>query len=235
MHTTKFWQLASVLCLLCNASIAQTQTTPPKTMTEPKPALKHLVVIGASYAGNWGQPELPGYRITNKGVGGEESWQVASRFERDGLSLKPDAILIWGHINDITRTTPDRYSLAKERAVKSYQQMLAQARSANVTVYLATELTRPTAVGWRDWIPATIGRIRGKESYDQMVNREVKEINTWLRKTAAQENLTLLDFEQALDDGDGGRRLEYTLEDRSHVSAAGYAAVTQHARTKLSR
>jgi lysophospholipase L1-like esterase len=123
----------------------------------------------------------------------------------------------------------------KERAIKSYQQMLAQARTAKVPVILATEITLPTAVGWRDWIPAAVAKLRGKESYAQKINREVKEINTWLRKTATEEKIPLLDLEKAVDDGNGGRKPEFTLEDRSHVTPVGYAAITQYARTHLPR
>ena len=91
---------------------------------------KHMLIIGASYAGNWGQPDLPGYRITNKGISGEESWQVAARFEKELLADKPDAVLIWGHINDFMRSAPDQYEFATQRAIGGYRQMLAQARSA---------------------------------------------------------------------------------------------------------
>jgi lysophospholipase L1-like esterase len=221
--------------LLFDVSTAYAQKSVTDTMTTAPSDTKHLLIIGASYAAGWQQPPLPGFRITNKGVGGEESWQIAARFEKDAIAAKPDAILIWGHINDITRTTPDKYESAKQRAIKSYQQMLAQARAAQIPVMLATEITLPTAVGWRDWVPATLARLRGKESFAETVNREVKAVNAWLRQTAAQEKLFLLDLEAAVDDGSGGRRLEYTQPDRSHVTTAGYDAVTQFALKKMPR
>jgi lysophospholipase L1-like esterase len=196
---------------------------------------KHLLIIGASYAGEWGQPSLPGYRVTNKGVGGEESWQIAARFEKDALSVKPDAILIWGHINDISRSSPDKYPAAKQRAIESYQQMLSQAKTAQIPVILATEITLVTAIGWQDWIPAAIAWVRGKESYASRVNRQVKAVNAWLRQTASQQKLLLLDLEKAVDDGDGGRKPEFTKKDGSHVTPAGYAAITQYARAQLKR
>jgi lysophospholipase L1-like esterase len=200
-------------------------------MTTPQ----HLLIIGASYAKEWGQPNLPGFRVTNRGVGGEESWQVAARFDRDAVAAKPDVILIWGHINDITRSSPEKYEEVKQRAIDSYRRMLTQAREADIPVILATEITLTTAIGWQDWIPAAIAWVRGKESYAARVNREVKAVNSWLRQTAAQEKLLLLDLEKAVDDGDGGRKPEFTQEDRSHVTPAGYAAITQHARAQLAR
>lgn len=202
---------------------------------QPTPTAERLTIIGASYAQGWGQPILPGYQVLNKGVGGEESWQVAARFVKDALSTKPNVVLIWGHINDITRTSPDKYSFAKQRAMQSYKQMIADARAANVQVILATEMTLPTALSWREWIPAFAGWVRGKESYAARVNREVKAINAWLRETAANEKLCLLDLEKAVDDGSGGRRPEFAQEDRSHITPAGYAAITAFAQRQLPR
>jgi lysophospholipase L1-like esterase len=220
--------ICSALAYLALATTAHAQSTAPKPMTT-----KHLLIIGASYAGEWGQPDLPGYRITNKGVGGEESWQVAARFEKDAIAAKPDVILIWGHINDISRSSPDKYEATKQRAIQSYQQMLAQAKAAQIPVILATEITRTTAIGWQDWIPAAVAWVRGKESYSSRINRQVKAINDWLRQTAAQEKIPLLDLEKAVDDGNGGRKSEFTKEDGSHVTPAGYAAITQYVRTQL--
>ncbi|HEY9198350.1 MAG TPA: GDSL-type esterase/lipase family protein [Gammaproteobacteria bacterium] len=226
--------IATVLLLLTLAATvlcAHAQTAAVDAMAD----TRHLLIIGASYAAEWGQPELQGYRVTNKGAGGEESWQVAARFARDALPPKPDLVLIWGHINDITRTTPDKYAAARERVKESYRQMLAQARAAGMPVVLATEITLTTAVDWRDWPRAALARLRGKESYAQQVNREVTAINAWMRELAAAENLPLLDLEQAVDDGEGGRKPEYTREDRSHITPAGYAAITDYVRERLPR
>lgn len=235
IHPAGLRNLAPLLLLLLAFATliapAQAQPSAADTMTD----TRHLLIIGASYAGEWGQPELPGYRVTNKGVGGEESWQVAERFERDALGEKPDVVLIWGHINDITRTTPDQYASAVERAKDSYRRMLAQARAAGVPVILATEITWTTAVGWRDWHRAAIAWVRGKESYATRINREVKTVNAWLRELAEAEDIPLLDFEQVVDDGRGGRKPEYTRDDGSHVTPAGYAALTEYARTRLQR
>ena len=54
-----------------------------------------MVILGASYAGGWGQPALPGYEIVNRGAGGEETSQMRARFERDVLTQQPSVVLIW--------------------------------------------------------------------------------------------------------------------------------------------
>src|SRR5262245_59940391 len=76
-----------------------------------------LVIVGASYAADWKQPHLPGYLVTNRGVGGEETQQVLARFDRDVLALRPGAVIIWGSINNIHRAPVGGIKVAKDRAV----------------------------------------------------------------------------------------------------------------------
>ncbi len=53
-------------------------------------------------------------------------------------------------------------------------------------------------------------------------------MNAWLRDLARREGLLLLDVQPALSRQTGPRLPEYTSEDGSHVSAAGYEALTRH-------
>jgi lysophospholipase L1-like esterase len=194
---------------------------------------KHLIVIGASYVNDWGQPDIPGFVVTNKGIGGEETWRIAARFQRDALAFNPDAVLIWGHTNDFVRAPAHQYRSVKLRVLDSYRQMIVQARATQNTIILATDVTLPTAVTWREWIPALFAWIRGGESFQARINREIRSVNDWLRVTAAQENIPLLEFERTLNDERGGRKLEYSQNDRSHLSTAGYVAITEYTRERL--
>jgi len=194
-----------------------------------------LTIIGASYAAGWGAPQLPGYAVTNKGVGGEDSSQVRARFARDVVAAKPDAVLIWGHINDIHRAPAGKVDEVKQRAKDNYRAMHAEAEAAGIKVLLATELTFSVGDGFFDGLMDRIARLRGKQNYRVMINGHVKEVNAWLREFAREHELTLLDLERAVDSGNGSRREEYDQEDRSHVNATGYAALTSYATTVLRR
>jgi len=189
-----------------------------------------LTIIGASYAAGWGSPQLPGYVITNKGIGGEDSSQVRARFARDVVAAKPDAVLIWGHINDIHRAQPGKVEEVKARAKENYRAMHAEAKAAGIQVLLATEITFSVGDGFFDGIMDTLARWRGKQNYRVMVNGHVKEVNVWLREYARQNQLQLLDLERAVDSGNGSRREEYDDEDGSHVNPTGYAALTNYAK-----
>jgi lysophospholipase L1-like esterase len=192
-----------------------------------------LVILGASYAGSWKQPDLPGYQVVNKGVSGEETNQVLARMDRDVVALKPSAVLLWGHINNIHRAPGGDYAGAKARAKADYQAMVARARENGIKVILATEVTLPEAMGIVNQLAAFVGRLRGKTGYSALINGHVREVNAWMRSYAAQERIPVLDFEKVFDDGDGFRKVEYTTDDGSHISAAGYAELTRYARDQL--
>ena len=196
-------------------------------------ATKHLVIIGASYAEEWETPRLPGYTVTNKGIGGQESSDLRARFQRDVLALKPDVVMIWGHYNDIVRASADKMAAAKQRAQDNYRWMTEQARAAGIEVILVTELTIPIADTLKEKAMALIGSVRGKQDYRTQKNEQIKAVNVWLREYAAAQKLKLLDLERALDSGNGTRKVEYTREDNSHVSPAGYQAITRYVAGQL--
>ena len=192
-----------------------------------------LVILGASYAASWGTPPLPGYTVVNRGVGGEETQDMLARFQRDVVTDRPDAVLIWGHINNFTRSAPDQAEAVKRATREHYLQMLQEAREAGITVLLATEIPRGEPTGWIDQAVALLGRLRGQQSYSERINAHVRELNEYLRGLATREGLRLLDFERVLAPDGGAREPEFTQDDLSHVTAAGYAALTAYATREL--
>jgi lysophospholipase L1-like esterase len=211
---------------------AMIQPAMSESPTRATPA-RRLVIIGASYAAQWSEPALPGYVVINKGVGGEDSSNVRARFERDVVALKPDVVLIWGHINDIHRAPAGKMDAVTQQTRENYRLMHAAARAAGIEVWLATEVTLSTGGGFLDSIVAAIGRMRGRQSYREIVNREVTAVNAWLREYAAQQKLKLLDFERATQSDNGSRRSDFNQEDGSHINAKGYAALTRYTAERL--
>ncbi|MBM5811041.1 MAG: hypothetical protein FJ191_03615 [Gammaproteobacteria bacterium] len=216
-HAVVIWLLASVL----QQAVAMDKT---------------IVILGASYAQSWGSPALPGYaRVVNRGVGGDETAGMLARFPADVVALRPAAVLIWGHVNNITRSPPARLAEIKAATRGHYEEMLRQARTAGIEVILATEIPWTESGDFLDRLRGLIGRLRGKASYAVRVSREVRELNDFLRQLAAREHLRLLDFERGLARDDGTRRAEYAAADGSHISAAGYRALTDIATRELAR
>jgi lysophospholipase L1-like esterase len=195
---------------------------------------KHMVIIGASYAAEWESPKLPGYTVTNKGIGGQESSDLRARFERDVLALKPDVVMIWGHYNDVVRASADKMGAAKQKAQDNYRWMTEQARAAGIEVILVTEITIPVPDTFKENAIAWAAGLLGKQDYRSQKNEQIKALNVWLRDYARSQNIKLIDLETALDSGNGTRKVEYTREDNSHVSPAGYQAITRYVASQLS-
>ncbi len=207
--------------------------TAEDSMNATASASKQMVIIGASYAEEWQTPKLPGYVVTNKGIGGQESSDVRARFERDVIALRPDTVMIWGHYNDVVRAKPENMAAARKKAQENYRAMVEQARAANITPILVTELTIPIPDTIKEKLMGFIGSVRGKTDYRVQKNTEIKALNQWLRDYAKEQKIKLLDLEAALDSGNGTRKVEYTRSDNSHVSPAGYDAITRYVAAQL--
>ncbi len=195
---------------------------------------KTLVLMGASYAGGWPSDKpIAGYRMINKGVGGQQSFEMLARFEADVLALKPDAVIIWGFINDVFRSDQAQIGQTLKRTCESIVAMVTLARKAGITPILATEVTIRGKEGWSESLQALIGSLLGKLSYQDYVNGHVRETNRWLRDLANREGVLLLDLETALADQQGIRRKELSQPDGSHISQKGYEVLTRYAEERL--
>ena len=195
-----------------------------------------LVILGASYAAGWGNPRLPGFdRVINRGISGEETGDMLRRFDRDVVAATPKAVLVWGHVNDITRSAPEHLEATKVAAREHYRQIISKARAAGVDVILATEVPWTEPTGLMNDVRAFIGYLRGKQSYAQRVSAHVKELNVFVRELAARERIPLLDFERVFANDEGTRRTQFGAEDGSHISQAGYAALTDYSARMLKR
>lgn len=195
-----------------------------------------LVILGASYAKGWGEPSLPGFaHVVNRGVGGDETADMLKRFDKDVIAARPDAVLIWGHVNDITRSSADVLEAKKAAARRHYLEMFGKARAADIQVILATEIPWTEQTGILNSVRAWIGQLRGKQGYAERTSGHVHELNQFLREQAAKEQFVLLDFERVFANDSGTRKPEFAAADGSHISAAGYAALSAYSQRELGR
>jgi lysophospholipase L1-like esterase len=188
-----------------------------------------IVILGASYARAWQPDSGSGLRWLNRGVDGQQSWELLERFDADVAAVRPAAVIIWGFINDLFRAAPGTTSGATARAKASLTQLIERARHHGIEPVVATEITIRRRGGFGEWITTVVGRLLRKRSYQDRINTEVRAVNAWLRSTAAERSVLLLDFERVLSDRTGARRAAYAARDGSHISARGYAALTAYA------
>ena len=207
-----------------------------KTVSENAAKSRSLVILGASYADGWGTPALPGFdRVINRGVGGEETRDMLRRFPSDVVAANADAVLIWGHVNNISRAPAGGVEAAKAAARRDFDAMVKLAQAAGIEVILATEIPWTEKSGLLETVYGWIAGLRGKTSYAVRTSQHVEDVNAHIRALARRENLRLLDFGRAFANDKGTRKLEYAAEDASHISRAGYDALTAYARRELQR
>jgi uncharacterized SAM-binding protein YcdF (DUF218 family) len=187
-----------------------------------------VVVLGASYAGAWKLDRVAGRAVVNRGVSGQQSFEMLQRFERDVVTAQPRVVILWGFINDIFRSQGD-VNATLDRVRQSFTRMIELSRQNGIEPVLATEVTIRPPASWMNGLASIVGAIRGKESYQAGINRRVIEGNQWLADVARREGLLLLDLQATLAEAGGMRRPEFTQEDGSHIAPAGYAAITEYA------
>ena len=50
--------------------------------------------------------------MINRGVNGEQSFEMLKRFDSDVVATKPRAVILWGFINDVFRVAPGGHDAA---------------------------------------------------------------------------------------------------------------------------
>jgi len=185
-----------------------------------------IVILGASYAASWPIDSIAGRRVVNKGVDGNQSFEMAARFSVDVLAENPAQVLVWGFINDIFRSDQEMLNDAKDRIIDGYGEMIAAAEANDIEVVVATEVTIREQSGFVNWMSGLVGRILGKTSYQNTVNEHVSDVNNKLVELAKSHDITVLDFERLLADSDGSRKHEFAEDDGSHLSTQAYQSLS---------
>lgn len=197
--------------------------------------METVVILGASYAAGWHPGATGDVRFINKGVPGEQSYEMLARFEEDVIQLQPRAVILWGYINDIHRSESGAMEQTKARVRQSFEDMVEMARANGIEPILATEVTMRGENSWKERVAAIVGRLLGKQSYQDKINGHVLELNGWLREYADRNGLLLLDLQPVLSDKNDRRLKEYAKDDGSHITAAGYEALTSNFKAVLER
>ena len=188
-----------------------------------------MVIFGASYAGGWGEPDLHGWRVINRGVSGDETSGMLARFDADVVAEQPDAVLIWGFINDIFRSERNTVEEKLTQTRSNFKALVVRARAAGVMPILATEVPIRHKKSFMSEFQQVVGRVLRKKSYQMYINSFVHRENEWLRSFAKSQCVSLLDLSNALSDEDGYRIRSYSADDGSHISPEGYKALSLYA------
>jgi len=169
-----------------------------------------IAFMGDSITSQWPALQPPnqfsGLQVVNRGLPGDTTFNMASRFRRDVVQLRPRVVVTLGGLNDL--------SLTPLPIIEQNLAVMAQtAREHKIQVILAT-LPPARVVRTRDSQPLA--------SSQSVENDSVPALNAWIRSFAAQNHYTLVDYYSVLSDERGAYR-EGLTTDGIHLTPAGYA------------
>jgi lysophospholipase L1-like esterase len=192
-----------------------------------------VILIGASYAAGLKMATVAGRELINKGIGGEQSFETLARFGGEVIADKPDAVILWGFINDIFRSDRNKIDKAVERVKSSYRAMIDEARKNDIIPIVATEVTMGLRPGFKEWAINLIAGIIGKTSYQEYINGHVIQVNEWLKTYAGEKGVIVLDLQPLLADDNNFRKTKYSQKDGSHINDDGYGVIKAYIDSNL--
>jgi len=149
----------------------------------------------------WLMKAHPEWDVQNRGVNGERSDQIRSRFDRDVVSVQPALVVIVAGVNDIYQ------GRSAESVERQLQDMYDAARAARIIVVAGTILPYNTATA------------------DQ--NARMRAVNAWIKDYAAQHaDLVFCDTRAAVAAPVEPDRLAST-PDGLHPSVEGYRSMAR--------
>jgi lysophospholipase L1-like esterase len=165
-----------------------------------------VVFMGDSITDEWNlKTSFPDDDFINRGIGGQLTWQMVSRFREDALDMKPDVVVFLGGTNDIGGNVPFDIIL------KNIQSMIRACHENNIPMLVLSVL--PVS----DYVPA----------YPRTPRRPPKticEFNKALQTLCRAEKAHFLDLHPVLADATGLLGAEFS-RDGLHLNEISYKAV----------
>lgn len=185
----------------------------------PPPGKKEsrVVFMGDSITDIWQNPEFggffPGKPYVDRGISGQTTPQMLIRFRPDVVALLPKVVVILAGTNDLSGNTgPEPISEIEDNLAS----MAQLARANKIRVVLASILPVSDYGHTRDGKPLVMT--------DRRPPDKILEINAWLKKYAADNKFTYLDYFSALVDEKGFLKADLS-DDGLHPNAKGYAVM----------
>jgi len=148
---------------------------------------------------------LAGRNLTflNRGISGNKVSDLAARWQKDTLDLKPDLLSILIGINDTSHGVP------VEDFEKGYDELLSAAMSANPQLRLVL------------CEPFTLRAGKHKDDYDAWFG-EVRKRQEVVARLAAKYHAALVRFQAVFDDASKRAPAEYWIWDAIHPTYSGH-------------
>ena len=164
-----------------------------------------VVFMGNSITEGWVNAQPDFFSENNylgRGIGGQTTPQMLIRFMPDVVKLKPKAVVILAGTNDIAGNT----GFSSVEMITNNIEAMAQLAKANNIKVILTSILPVYDYPWRPGLQPV---------------KKIAEINSWMKKYAAENQHTYLDLFSVLKDEKEGLPKKYS-KDGVHPNLAGY-------------
>ena len=197
----------ALLALSCGEKNTSPELPPPPSSgLDGSHAGPPVVFIGDSITWQWTRDGFhpvffTDHRYVNKGISGNTTVQMLTRFQADVVALDPYCVVIEGGTNDIAQRSD-------EAILSNLKQMVEQARAAHISVVLGSVPPSNNFPKLPDFRPE-----------DRIIS-----LNALIKEYAASKGIPYADYYSVLVDAQKGLKQEYQ-KDSIHPNAAGYLAM----------
>ena len=174
-------------------------------------AAPKAVLFGDSITQNWAREDgewLKAHNFAGRGIGGQTTMQMLSRFRADVIDLGPEYVVILAGINDIARNNG---YISVEHSFQNLVSMVELAKANGITPVLCTVLPAGE-IGWRK----RVGDPRP----------QIAQLNALIGEYAAANGIMLVDYHSAMRTPDDALDSRY-VTDAVHPNLAGYKVMEQ--------
>ena len=178
-----------------------------------------VVFMGNSITQCWYEMHPDFFNDNNfagRGISGQVTQQMMSRFRADVIELDPRAVVILAGTNDVARNNG---YISLEHIAQNIESMIQLAKANRIKVILCSVLP-VKQYKWRK----DLGNVSWR----------ILELNKMLRKLARKYNCKWVDFYEPMVDREGGLDSRYT-KDGVHPTPAGYDLMEAIIAPKLKR
>ncbi len=143
----------------------------------------------------WMMKAYPEWAVLNRGINGQRSDEILSRFERDVVAIKPAVVIILAGVNDIFQRR------SADSVKRNLQEMYRLAESSRIAPVAATVLPYDIA--------------------SRQESRAILEVNAWIETESRARGMLFCDTNLAVRDKDDPHVLAST-PDGLHPDIQGY-------------
>jgi len=176
-----------------------------------------VVFLGDSITAGWAQQPFirDNADFVARGVSGETLAQIAARFDRDVVAVRPAVVHLLGGTNDVAENQGPETDAQIEGQIAA----IADLARKNGIILVLGSIPPAGDFHWRPGLrPAP----------------RIKRLNAWIRDFAARNGLEFADYWSVLATPEGAMKPEFA-PDGVHPNVAGYLAMQSTARDAIER